>query len=77
VLPPRFSGWGTVSAIACVVISMVALSFRDSLVKWLGVTYPLHERPRRTTCFNRRRREGASGPLPGARIGARVAAITR
>jgi drug/metabolite transporter (DMT)-like permease len=29
--------------IACVVAAMVMLSLQDSLVKWLGATYPLHQ----------------------------------
>lgn len=39
----RIAGWGTASGIGCVLVSMVALSLQDSLIKWLGATYPLHE----------------------------------
>lgn len=31
------------SGIGCVVVAMLALSVQDSLVKWLGATYPLHQ----------------------------------
>lgn len=37
-LPPH-----AVSGIACVVGSMVLLSLQDTVVKWLGATYPLHQ----------------------------------
>ena len=33
----------TAPGIACIVAAMMMLSLQDSLVKWLGATYPLHQ----------------------------------
>jgi S-adenosylmethionine uptake transporter len=34
---------GTAPGIACIVLAMMMLSLQDSLVKWLGATYALHQ----------------------------------
>lgn len=39
----RIAASRTASGIACVVAAMLALSIQDSLVKWLGATFPLHQ----------------------------------
>lgn len=42
-MPGGFWSSGTASGIACIVAAMMMLSLQDSLVKWLGATYPLHQ----------------------------------
>ncbi len=34
---------GAAPGVACIMVAMVLLSLQDSLVKWLGATYPLHQ----------------------------------
>jgi drug/metabolite transporter (DMT)-like permease len=34
---------GTAPGIACIVVAMMMLSLQDSIVKWLGATYALHQ----------------------------------
>jgi drug/metabolite transporter (DMT)-like permease len=41
----RLGRWasGAAQGIACIVAAMLMLSLQDSLIKWLGATYPLHQ----------------------------------